>query len=52
MADLICVKSLHDNCGCPWCRKIKDHLAALEFYRGNWGPGPVFSEPFPEKEER
>ena len=56
MPDLICVKEIYDAhgkpnlCGCPWCRKTKEHLDALEFYRRDMGPGANYYQPFSEKQ--
>jgi len=53
MYSLICVKSLHDNCGCYKCREIKDGVDVLRWYRENMGKQSAFwGECFPEKEER
>lgn len=56
MPDLICVKEIYEKrrkpnpCGCPWCRKTKEHLDALEFYRRDMGPGTSYYDLFPEKQ--
>jgi len=39
-------------CRCGKCPGIADHIDALRWYREDWGPGPSYYEPFPEKEEK
>ncbi len=52
VADLICVKSLHDKCNCLNCRDVKDHKDALDFYKQDICKDAAQCEDFPEKENK
>lgn len=63
MTELICIKELlqsreapnhcigrMETACCVECRGERERGPALEFYRRDLAPGPVFNQPFPEKE--
>jgi hypothetical protein len=64
MTDLICIRDLmrgrngvnrcigrKESSCCVECRQGREHEAALQFYRENYGKGPVYADPLPEKEK-
>ena len=44
-------RNLPNICSCPQCARQREHEAAIEWYRENYGRDAAHFNPFPEREK-